>query len=206
MGSRWSRLLRGSLTTVLALTVAAFSHVAGGGSAPGALGIGLALAFALPLAVAVTGKKLSAARLSIAVAFAQLAFHTLFSLGASTTAVTATGGGHHGHDALVLSSGDATEMAGMAGMHAGPSMWIAHGVAAVATVVGIWFGERTMRALAELAREGVSAVVCALGLVLALVAKPVKLRAVVARAARVVPHDSGLAWSTQPHRGPPAVA
>ncbi|NRD27992.1 hypothetical protein [Frigoribacterium sp. VKM Ac-2836] len=205
MGSRWSRLLRGSLTTVLALTVAAFSHVAGGGSAPGALGIGLALAFALPLAVAVTGKKLSAVRLSIAVAFAQLAFHTLFSLGASTTAVTAIGGGHHGHDALVLSSGDAAGMAGMAGMHAGPSMWIAHGVAAVATVVGIWFGERTVRALAELAREGVSAVVCALGLVLALVVKPVKLRAVVARAARLVPHDSGLAWSTQPHRGPPAV-
>ncbi|MBF4599326.1 hypothetical protein ITJ55_00720 [Frigoribacterium sp. VKM Ac-1396] len=153
-----------------------------------------------------TGKKLSAVRLSIAVAFAQLAFHTLFSVGASTSAVTATGGGHHGHDALILSSGDASGMAGMAGMHAGPSMWIAHGVAAVATVVGIWFGERTLRVLADLAREGVSAVVCALGLVLVLVAEPVQLRAVVARVARLVPHDSGLAWSTQPHRGPPAVA
>jgi len=206
VGSRWSRLVRGSLTTVLALTVAAFSHVAGGGSAPGALGTGLALAFALPLAVAMTGTRLSAVRLSIAVTFAQLAFHTLFSLGAGTTAVTATGGGHHGHDALVLSSDDAAGMAGMAGMHAGPSMWIAHGVAAVATIVGIWFGERAVRALADLARQGVSAVACALGLVLVLVAEPVKLRAVVAQAARLVPHDSGLARSTQPHRGPPAVA
>lgn len=206
MGSRWSRLLRGSLTTVLALTVAAFSHVAGGGSAPGVLGVGLALAFALPLAVAVTGKELSAVRLSIAVTSAQVAFHTLFSLGASTTTVTATGGGHHGHDALVLSSGDAAGTTGMAGMHAGPSMWIAHGVAAVATVVGIWFAERTVRALADLARQGVSAVACALGLVLVLVAEPVPLRAVVARAARLIPHDRGPTWSTQPHRGPPAVA
>ncbi|ROS52524.1 hypothetical protein EDF50_0987 [Frigoribacterium sp. PhB24] len=205
MGSRWSRLLRGSLTTVLALTVAAFSHVAGGGSAPGVLGIVLALAFALPLAVAVTGEKLSAARLSVAVVFAQLAFHVLFSLGASTTAVTATGGGHHGHDALVLSGGDAAGMAGMSGPHAGPSMWLAHGVAAAATVVGIWFGARTVRALTDLAREGISAVVCALRFALVLVAEPVQLRTVVARAARLVPHDSGLAWSTQPDRGPPAV-
>ncbi|NRD24986.1 hypothetical protein [Frigoribacterium sp. VKM Ac-2836] len=203
MGSRWSRLLRGSLTTVLALTVAAFSHVAGGGSAPGVLGTGLALAFALPLAVALTGTKLSAVRLSLAVTFAQLAFHTLFSLGASTTAVTATGGGHHGRDALVLTTGDA---AAMAGMHAGPSMWLAHGVAAVATVVGIWFAERTVRSLADLAREGISAVGHALGVVLVLVAEPVTLRTVVAPAARLVLHDSGLAWSTQPDRGPPTVA
>ena len=206
MRSRWSRLLRGLLTTILALTVAAFSHVAGGGSAPGVLGTGLALAFALPLAVAVTGKKLSAVRLSIAVTFAQLAFHTLFSLGSSASAVTATGGGHHSHDALVLSSSDATSMAGMAGMHSGPSMWIAHGTAAVVTIIGIWFGERTVRALADLARNGISVVVYALGFMLALVAEPVQLRAVVAHLARLVPHDSGIAWSAQPHRGPPAVA
>ena len=206
MRSRWSRLLRGLLTTILALTVAAFSHVAGGGSAPGVLGTGLALAFALPLAVAVTGKKLSAVRLSIAVTFAQLAFHTLFSLGSSSSAVTATGGGHHSHDALVLSSSDTASMAGMAGMHSGPSMWIAHGTAAVVTIIGIWFGERTVRALADLARNGVSAVVYALGFVLALVAEPVQLRTVVAHSARLVPHDSGIVWSAQPHRGPPAVA
>lgn len=205
MGSRWSRLLRGSLTTALALTVAAFSHVAGGGSAPGALGIGLAIAFALPAAVALTGRTLSIARLSAAVVVTQLAFHTLFSLGASTAAVSAAGGGHHDAAALVLTSGDAAGVAGMAGMHSGPAMWAAHGVAAVATVIGLWFGERTVRALGELARDGVSLVVVALGLVLVVVSEPVSPRHVVARAARLVPHDSGLARSTQPHRGPPAL-
>jgi len=199
--SRWVRLLRGSSTAVLAVVVAAFSHVAGGGAAPGVLGVGLALVFAVPLGVVLAGKTVSLVRLSIAVVFAQAAFHLLFSLGGGTAGVSATGGGHHDHAALMLS---AEGTSGSAGMHHGSSMWLAHGVAAVVTVFGIWFGERAFWGLVELARTGVTGVVVAVALASA--TAPVVVRQHVAAVARLVPHDLGVARATQPRRGPPVLA
>jgi hypothetical protein len=55
MAPRWTRFVRGWLTAGFSVVVAAFSHVAGGGHEPGALGVVLALAFSVPLCIALSG-------------------------------------------------------------------------------------------------------------------------------------------------------
>jgi len=110
--------------------VAAFFHVAGGGSPPAPVAVALTLAGATPVCIALVGRRLGLTRLTAAVGLTQFLLHTLFSLGSAT--------GHradHAHDlALALPAGPLT-----------PSpMWQAHAVAAVVTVTALLVGSRAL--------------------------------------------------------------
>jgi len=159
MASRWARFVRGWLTAGLSVFVAAVSHVAGGGTAPGLLGVVLAMAFAGIVCVALAGKSLSRIRLSLSVVASQFAFHLLFGLGAgagsvgagSATAIatTTSHGSAHQHGATFLeSAGSGAAMTS----HNDSSMWAAHALAAVITVVVLRRGESAYWGLVELAR------------------------------------------------------
>jgi len=203
--SRWGRLARGSSATLAAVTVAAFSHVAGGGSSPGVLGVVLAIGLSLPLGVALAGRGPSLVRLSIVVAVSQAAFHLLFSLGGGGAArIALAGGGHHAHEALVLAADTSTSSGTMPAMHHGGAMWIAHAAAALVTVVGLWRGERAVRAALGLADRALLTVVSATGI--ATTTAPPIVRHLVPRVARIVPHALRAAATAQPLRGPPVSA
>ncbi|GGF13162.1 hypothetical protein GCM10011399_03830 [Subtercola lobariae] len=123
MSSRWARVLRGLTAAFVAVFVAGFSHVVGGGEAPGTVGVALALAFSAVVCVALAGKTLSLVRLAIAVAFSQLAFHLLFSVGAGAGVGASSGGavGGVGGGEAVLPGGGSSggSSGGMAGMGMG---------------------------------------------------------------------------------------
>jgi len=203
--SRWRRLARGSSATLVAVTLAAFSHVAGGGSSPGVLGVVLAIALSMPLGVALAGRGPSLVRLSIVVAVSQAAFHLLFSLGGGGAArVAVTGGGHHAHETLVLVADTSMAAGAMPAMHHGGVMWIAHAAAWLVTVVGLWRGERAVRAAICLADRALLIVISATGI--AVTTAPRIARHLVPRVARIVPHALRAAAPAQPLRGPPLAA
>ena len=205
MQSRWGRLARGSSATLAAVTLAAFSHVAGGGSSPGVLGVVLAIGLSLPLSVALAGRGPSLVRLSIVVAVSQAAFHLLFSLGGGGAArVDVSGGGHHAHEALVLAADTSMSSGTMPAMHHGGAMWIAHAAAALVTVVGLWRGERAVRAAVGLADQVLLTVITVSGI--AATTAPQIVRHLVPRVARIVPHALRAAAPAQPLRGPPLPA
>ncbi|MEF2978740.1 hypothetical protein [Subtercola sp. YIM 133946] len=180
MSSRAARTLRGLGAAGVAVFVAAFSHVAGGGSAPGSVGLLLALAFSAVVCVLLAGKTLSLLRLSIGVGLSQLALHLLFSVGtpvggigaratgmagmtgtANTTSMPGMGSmGSMGHGsgapdllALLLNGGTATQGAGHALSAVDCSwMWLAHLVAALVTVWALRRGEQSIVSVIESAR------------------------------------------------------
>lgn len=202
--TRAERFARGWLTAGASTTVAAFSHVAGGGMQPGLLGVVLALAVAVPVSIALAGVHLSTVRLAIAVALSQVAFHLLFSLGASGDGGASASGGHH--TALVVSAvadGAASGGAAPAMVMGGPVMWLAHGLAAVVTIVALRRGEGAAWGLVRLAVRGLAAARLLIG-----GHRPVS--AVVRRAPRpsgVLPRPPGRRHLTAlPRRGPPCPA
>ncbi|MBF4617578.1 hypothetical protein ITJ44_05765 [Clavibacter sp. VKM Ac-2873] len=219
MGTRGVRVARGVVTSGVAILVAAVSHMAGGGEAPGVVGVVIAAAFALPVSTFLAGRTLSVLRLAIAVAFSQGAFHLLFSVGAATTASTRMVGGHHGMGGHVLTTaagsagstgtaadtaaGGAADAAAMAGMHHGPGMWAAHVLAVAVTCVALRFGERAFWDLVALAR---TALVVMLHAVALLASPAVELRHRVPAAWHPGLPDTGVALSSMPRRGPPAAA
>ncbi|QWT23962.1 hypothetical protein KPL76_00460 [Subtercola sp. PAMC28395] len=151
MSSRAARTVRGLTAACFATFVAAFSHVAVGGSAPGAVGLAVGLAFATLVCVALAGRSLSTLRLSIAVGLSQLVFHLVFSLGASSDLSVAQLG-HHGMLSVATDSGAAgiasSSQGGADALMQGCSwMWAAHAVAAVVTVVALARGESAIRVL-----------------------------------------------------------
>ncbi|TFB75887.1 hypothetical protein E3O06_04410 [Cryobacterium glaciale] len=193
MATRWARFVRGWLTAVVAVLVAALSHVAAGGHAPAPVSIAIALAFAGMVSVALAGRKLSLARLSLSVGFSQVLFHLLFGLGGSAGSMSVAG--HHGATTVIVGAASASPVSPAMGW-----MWLAHACAAALTIVALRRGERTFWALVELARTALVAVVIALGLV------RVPLRVARLRAAlhRVIePVDLAVLLSPMRHRGPP---
>ncbi|TFD84540.1 hypothetical protein E3T61_18965 [Cryobacterium lactosi] len=157
MDTRWARLARGWVTAVVSVVVAAVSHVGGGGTLPGSLGAVLALTFAGLASVALAGKTLSRLRLSVSVMVSQFAFHSLFGLGAGSAPRSMTGpGSGHQHGAMMV---EMTAPGGSAqAMNIDTSMWLAHAVAAVITIVLLRRGERAFWALLGLARTALGAV------------------------------------------------
>lgn len=193
MATRWARFVRGWLTAVVAVLVAALSHVAAGGHAPAPVSIALALAFAGMVSVALAGKKLSLVRLSLSVAFSQILFHLLFGLGGPAGSMTVAG--HHGSAAVIVGAASASPISPAMGW-----MWLAHALAAVVTIVALRRGERTFWALVELARTALVAVLIALGIVLPPL-RAVRLGAALHRV--FVPFDLAVLLSPMRHRGPP---
>lgn len=199
MTTRWARLARGWLTASVAVFVAAFSHLVGGGSTPGLMGVALALAFAVPVSIALAGKSLSLVRLSVSVGFSQVLFHLLFGMGASGgPTLTETGSPHHAAVSVVAA---APGVAAHGLAHLGPWMWVAHALAAAVTIVALRHGEKTFWSLVEFTRTRLVAV-----LIACVAAVPVRLEAGTVRAALAavfVPSDLGVLLSSTPRRGPP---
>ncbi|TAJ47848.1 MAG: hypothetical protein EPO52_06500 [Herbiconiux sp.] len=197
MTSRWARVARGGLVASIAVFLAAFSHVAAGGSAPGVAGTAIAIAFALLASIAVTGKRLTLPRIAVAVTVSQFFFHLVFSLGGASS-MTMTQNGHHG---AVIVEGAADPMASMD--HSGGWMWVAHAVAAVVTIVFLWRGERGLWRVLSTATRHLATV-----LIDHLVFVPVASRGVAVRvptvSRTVFRDDLGVVLSSLRHRGPPA--
>ena len=204
MASRWARVVRGLLTAGISVFVAALSHVAGGGSDPGSLGVILALAFGGVLSIGLAGKSLSLLRLGISVAVSQFAFHLLFTLGAGTSAAAVMDAGSaHVHGAMIMPIAVDASAAVMP-MHNDPSMWAAHAAAAVITIVLLRQGESALWGLMELARATWAAVV--VSRFVSTISVPVdamRMRSAVSDRPAKPRLESILA--ARPRRGPPAI-
>lgn len=142
--SRVSRVARGALAASVATWAALLSHVAGGGPLPGWLGIAVPFALSLFVCTALTGRRLSLPRLTLAVTGSQLLFHTLFVLGTITPSAMP----HEHHMALMTDAGGTA-----AAICADPLMWAMHGLAAVLTIALLHRGERAVQRLIALAAE-----------------------------------------------------
>ncbi|MBM7412333.1 hypothetical protein JOE38_002156 [Clavibacter michiganensis] len=196
--------MRGLVTAAFAILVAMLSHMAGGGHAPGAVGLVLAAALAVPTCVLLAGRTVSTTRLSLAVTGSQGILHLLFSVGVPTSTTMQVIGGHHGMGGHVVTDGSASaDMVGMGAMHAGSSMWIAHLGAAIVTIVAMRLGERAFWDVLALARTSFAVVFCAVAF---LVAPRAEVRHRVAHVVRVELRDLGVFVAASPLRGPPTAA
>jgi hypothetical protein len=207
MASRWARFVRGWLTAAVAVFVAAFSHMAAGDTAPGAVGMSLALAFSGMVCVALAGKTLSVLRLSLSVGFSQIVFHLLFGLGGSSGAsMQLAGSSHHGAGSVTLgsvASVGSMDMTSSGATNVGGWMWAAHGIAAVVTIVALRRGEKTFWALRDIAASGLTTVLRGCNDL-----TPVVLGAVKVAAAPVgwfVPANFSVLHSSLTRRGPPTI-
>ncbi|MDR6972399.1 hypothetical protein [Leifsonia shinshuensis] len=207
MGSRWARVGRGMLASGAAIFVAALFHVAGGGAAPGLVPVALSLAFATLASVALTTRRLSLWRLTVAVGLSQFLFHALFSLGGGGVRFTAPDGMAHLHLGAHLTMSAGTMSAGaMPAAHGSqltPSMWLTHASAVLVTVVALRFGEQAFWGLFRTARVRIARTAERLVVV------PVPVSAAVVAPTVVAParlRDLGLPLARLRHRGPPAIA
>lgn len=152
MQTRWSRVLRGLGAGTAATLVAAASHSVAGGRTPSLVAVTLALFFAVFVSIAVGGRGISLVRLAASVVVSQLAFHLVFSTVGGAGDVASSG--HHGHIAVsgVHKVGGVQEVG-----HASRSIRVAHGVAALATLVAVRFCERAIHTLREAGRILVAA-------------------------------------------------
>ena len=149
--SRRTPLLRGFVGATIATFVALLSHVWVGGDMPGMLGVAVPWILSLMISTVLAGRRLSIVRLSIAVTLSQALFHILFVLGSFTPRGGFT---PHMHGSAAMTLGDATALtSGAALVPDDAAMWIAHGVAALLTVLALYRGERIVRALAAAASD-----------------------------------------------------
>jgi len=227
MNGRGTRVARGLVAAGIATFVAGFSHVAAGGGAPGGVGLALALAFAAVVCVLLTRRALSLPLLAVSVVVSQFAFHLLFEVGnggGAPLGISPEHAGHHvtagGGAALLAASG--TPTAASTHLHDSGWMWVAHAVAALATIALLHRGERMLRHLLFLARTplriGLRGARIRLVAVVALLV-PAAAREVLERlrdgvrlaleAARVGVVDRlaecGVVFTRLRHRGPPAL-
>lgn len=190
MRSRPARATRALLAAFFATSIAAVSHIAGGGETPAIGAIALAATFSLLVTLALVGRGLSVVRMSLAVVFSQFAFHTLFStLGGATTGSALVDGHAHAASSISLAGGEVAATSSL--------MWFAHVVAAIATVAVLHRGEAAFWGMGRAALRFVA-------VALELTATP---RAEVRRVVVVVRHAASahlvfLEGSLQ-HRGPP---
>lgn len=208
--SRGLRVLRGLVVATMSVTIAAFSHVAGGGLAPGVLGTVLALAFAILASIALSGRALSPVLTATAVGASQFVFHLLFSLGAELPA--SARGAHVGMLGMVMSGGQTTQLPDLGG--AGTSavtamegmsdarMWGGHLAAAVITTLLLLHGEKALLTLARIATSRLAIVIR-----IVVDALPVTRAAVSAAIGdRHGLRDLDVLLVARPHRGPPLAA
>src|ERR1700709_933648 len=80
MTTRWARVVRGLVAASVAVFVADFAHVPGGGATPGFAGIALALAFSTLVCIGLAGRTLARWRVAASVVVSQGAFHLLFQV------------------------------------------------------------------------------------------------------------------------------
>ncbi|MCW3493946.1 hypothetical protein [Microbacterium sp. SSM24] len=138
MTPRHVRTLRGAAAAWVATIVAATSHTLAGGGAPAPLLVAVVGILAWPIGIALVGRRLSVSHIASAVVASQLLFHVAFAVVAGADPSAAAGHVHH----LVLDGGGLT-----VALVPDAPMLLAHALAAVATLLGLYGGERMLRAL-----------------------------------------------------------
>jgi hypothetical protein len=185
---------------MFATAVAASSHVLAGGDLPSPAAILLSLALSLPFCVLIAGPALTLWRTALAVFVTQAVFHLMFS-GISSAGGTSMSehAGHdaHGGSAVLLVAGEASVVGGHSA-----SMWFAHAIAGLVTVVAVRHAESALVSLRETA-------ILLLG-ALTLVVAPVQLFGPtlsirVGCTQRVLVRDLTRLFSALRHRGPPTL-
>lgn len=149
--SRAPRVARGLVAASFATFLALMSHIAGGGTVPGWLGIAVPWVLSAAVCTVLAGRALSLTRLSIAVAVSQVLFHVLFVLGMPTAVVVASPGAHD-HGAMTM---PAISTMPATAMIADTTMWVWHAVAAFLTIALLYRGERSFGQLRVLAVRAV---------------------------------------------------
>jgi hypothetical protein len=197
MATRWARVLRGLVASGVAVFVAAFAHVVGGGAAPDLAGVSLALAFSALVCIALAGQRVSVVRMSVAVILSQAAFHLLFAATPTSAAPPAKFGMAH----MSMVPVSPVSVAPHALVQAMPDdgwMLMAHAAAALVTIVALVWGERAFWALCSTAVSPLAR--AARVVVVALVSSPSRVPVVVVQPdRRTAPYlITGLR-----HRGPP---
>ncbi|SJN17110.1 putative integral membrane protein [Microbacterium esteraromaticum] len=143
--SRRVPLLRGAIAASFATFVALASHAWADGAIPGMLGIAVPWILSLMICTLLAGRRLSMIRLSASVLLSQALFHALFVLGSITP-----GGGFTPH---VHGVGSLNFQGAPVLVPEDASMWIAHGFAAIVTIIALHRGERIVRMLAAVASD-----------------------------------------------------
>ncbi|MGK9147160.1 hypothetical protein KXS11_05990 [Plantibacter flavus] len=199
--ARSTRTLRGVVAAAFSTFVALLSHVAGGGSMPGVLGLVVPLMFSTLVCVLLAGRRLSIVRLSLSVAVSQVLFHTLFVLGAAQgSASTAMPSGHAAHGAHVTL--DASSMPMMHDGHAGAGMWFAHVIAGLVTIAALHRAETLLSTVAAVKEFVLARLVPT---VLAALAAPVRPARVRLQSDVPTLRTLGVYPATTALRGPPAL-
>ncbi len=194
---RLPQLLRGTSSALVATFAALLGHVSAGGTLPGVIGLLVPLVLSSMVSVLLAGRRLSAARLLLAVSASQFLFHELFILGA----ITPAGGlSVHQHGAPPMLS---VAEVGFAAPAAG--MWLGHALAALVTTAALHRGEVLLVGLARLAGRLTTWLVALLCDRLPAATSRPGLRAP-SRPAHTDAVDTGIrVVRRQPHRGPPLV-
>ncbi|MGN9839808.1 MFS transporter [Nonomuraea sp. H19] len=118
------RLARTAAFSAVCVTLAALSHVLGGGSAPAPWAAGLGLAAVAGFGLALCGRERSTATINVVLAGAQLGLHELFAVDDTTAYVSVHGhgGGLAINAGMLLAHLTATLITGL---------WLARGEAAL---------------------------------------------------------------------------
>ncbi|SFN70471.1 hypothetical protein [Mycetocola miduiensis] len=157
MQARRTRVTRGVLAAAVSTFTAAFSHGVASGEAPSIVALAVASVLAVAVCVALAGRA-TPARLTVAVAASQAAFHGLFGALPDTSG-TATQSGHHG---MVVLTADVVPHVHQS---ADVVMWLGHAAAAAVTIAALQHGERVLRAFGNTLGLAFRAVIAALGAV-----------------------------------------
>jgi len=184
---RHVRALRGTAAAWVATVVAATAHTLAGGGAPVPALVAAVGILAAPFGVAVVGRRLSAWRIGATVLASQVLFHLAFAItaGADPSAV-------HSHHVTVLLGGGGLAPIALRDV----PMLVAHVLAAIATVAGLYGGERMLRALGR----GIRSVLARARVVVP--APPVPALVAADRAGTIRPTRTVLSGLSR--RGPPA--
>lgn len=188
MTPRHVRAVRGAAAAWVATVIAATSHTLAGGGAPAPALVGVLGILASPVAIALIGRRLSAWRTGVAVVASQVLFHASFAVTAGVDPASATG--HVHHPALDASA----ELS--ASLLPDAPMLLGHALAAAATMLALYCGERMLRALGR----GIRSVLRRAG-------EPAPAPVVVLRIAAgttVVARAAGVVLSDLSRRGPPS--
>lgn len=195
MNPRALRLLRGLVVTATAVALSSVSHLVGGGSAPGPIGLVTALVLGSILGTALLGgDRLTPVRTAATIAGGQVVFHGVFSWGAVAPSLPAPAA-HAGHlpDASLLAT-DALPA------HDASAMLLAHLVAGLLSLAVLLLEQRLLDRLVASARRALQRLSAPAAAPLPLVARPRLGRP----AEAVRPTCSGHR-ALVPRRGPPVV-
>lgn len=134
--ARSAQTLRGLAAAAFSTFVALFSHIAGGGEMPRIIGVTVPLVLSAFICVLLAGRRLSLFRLTLSVLASQFLFHTLFVVGTPYGASPPPLVNAHAlHGAPIEWASTLVPLSH--GAHSGAGMWLAHGIAALITVVVI---------------------------------------------------------------------